>query len=314
MKIGLIDTSNILHTIKYGTSDFGDGLFYELQKIQERLGFDVIVLGNDIGKSKYRAKLLPTYKAHRADVKKTPHVISREKELNAWRQRGLQQLQDFFPYLGIAGIEFDDMATLFYKRNSGDNEIIIVSQDKDFLSQVPYRNVYDWKKGKTKTLEDRYNLTKNDFIRFQTLLGDTADNIKSFCGEKTSLAIIESGLSFNQLRNIEVVGSLNTDIFPSLTRYNKRYIKKALEDIRTDEGWEQLQLNYKLIKMFDDISYLDEEEQEIYLAQEEAILNFKHIDRFQVRSGLEDFLDSINGISALDTLEEYYEIFQKGVS
>ena len=306
-RILLVDTMNILHNIKYNNRPFANDLFAEINILIEKLRPDIIVLGNDKGGSDYRKELLPEYKGHRKTQKKTPQVIEREKEMKLWRESGLRALSDFFPYLEMRGVEFDDLATLFYKRNYEEYDIIIVSQDKDFLSQVAYDKVYDWRKQKFKTPEDRYGLSRNDFVRFQCLVGDTADNIPSFCGEKTALALLGSGLSFKQLRDIDTDGDIDPDVFPLVTPYNKRYIKKALTEIKTEAGWEQLKLNHRLVMMFDSLEYLTEPQQESYLEMEQSILT-KNKDKFKISAELENFLESVaGGIDAIDDLEMVYD-------
>lgn len=301
---------NILHNIKYNTRPFANDLFAEINILIEKLQPDIIVLGNDEGGSDYRKELLPEYKGHRKTQKKTPQVIQREKELKLWRESGLKTLSNFFPYLGMKGVEFDDLATLFYKRNYEEYDIIIVSQDKDFLSQIACDRVYDWKKQKFKTLEDRYGLSRNDFVRFQCLVGDAADNIPSFCGEKTALALLDSGLSFKQLRECDTEGDIDPEVFRLVTPYNRRYIQKALTEIKTGAGWEQLKLNHKLVKMFDSIQYLTVNQQRLYLDMEQNIL-LKNKAEFNISSDLENFLDSVDGgIDAIDDLEVVYALFK----
>ena len=131
-----------------------------------------------------------------------------------------QELRDFYnqaPYLkkGIhqAGIpqiklnkfEADDVISTYCKLLRNDNEIVLVTSDKDYF-QLLHPNVKIWDGMKNKMIvEDEWkkeiNISPSQFIDVGALMGDTTDNIFGLpsWGEKTSLKAIQKSGTYQSV-------------------------------------------------------------------------------------------------------------------
>jgi len=130
------------------------------------------------------------------------------------QRRELKDFYDQAPYLkkGIhqAGIpqirihkfEADDVVSAYCKLLRDDNEIVLVTSDKDYF-QLLHPNVRIWDGMKNKmTVENEWtketNISPSQFIDVGALMGDTTDNIFGLpsWGEKTSLKAIQKSGSY----------------------------------------------------------------------------------------------------------------------
>lgn len=289
--IGLFDISTLLHTIRQATKQepFGTNILSCVSQLKNTLGLDEMILIRDIGKSRYRLDIYPEYKGHRGKKELTPSESDRLDLMKKFADN-LHLFEGLFLTYGVEGVEADDVIGILYQQLKEEYEVVAISTDKDFQNTIPLNSLYNYKKGRYfDRVEDRFNLSQNRFKYLQTLKGDSADNIRPFCGEKTAIVLLENFGNFKYMREFD--GDVLT--LKGVTPHNKRYVIKALDDIKTEEGWQHLKLNYKLVNIFTD---LDGE----YLNQDEKWkIEFILDDiRYKVNEGMQEFTIS-------DELEEF---------
>ena len=209
---------------------------------------DYLVFALDSKGDTFRNKIYPQYKAHRPDV---PEDLLAQ----------LPVAIEFIEKMGFAkaiksGYEADDMiaslATLATEQNL---EVRIVSHDKD-LYQLIDENIkmFDPLKKKTITRDecyDKYGVYPEQFIDYQSLLGDSADNVPGVkgVGAKTAQALISQ---FNTLENIyENIDKIEKPRWQKLLLEGKEmaFISKQLVTLHKDahilEDLEKLKLPFE---------------------------------------------------------------------
>lgn len=249
--IGLFDISTLLHTIRQSTKKepFGQSILSCISHLKNTLRLDEIICIRDIGKSRYRLDIYPEYKSHRAKRELSPAETDRLVLMKKYADN-LHLFEGLFLTYGIEGIEADDSIGILYQQLKEEYEVIPITTDKDYMTSIPLNSLYNWKKQRYfDRIEDRYDLSQARFLMLQTLMGDSTDGIPSFCGVKTALVLLQNFKGFNDMRNF--VGDV--DSLEGITPHNKRYVIKALEEIKTDKGWQQLKMNFNLVKIFTDI-------------------------------------------------------------
>lgn len=299
--IGLVDVSTILHPIRLSKDNklFGVNILTYVEHFKQKLGLDEVVLVQDYGKSRYRLDLYPEYKGNRGNKELTSQEQERLELMKAFAMN-LDKFEGLWKTVKIFGVEADDILGMLYSDLKDEYEIIVLSSDKDLQNVIAHNNLYNIGKNRYFNSEDRKDLTKSQFVLLQTLSGDAIDNIKGICGLKTAIVLAQNFNNFNKMR--EFNGDINELI--GVSPYNKRYVIKALEDIKTEEGFNQLKLNYKLISMFKDTSLLNEIELEEYTKLLAYIREDKEIE-FKISDELEQFLEEYE-LESLYYLEEMY--------
>lgn len=260
--IGLFDYSTLIHTLRHSTSsvNYGQSIIDTYKRMKQNLGLDMLIFVQDQGKSRFRYDLFPEYKAHRKAKELTEAEKASLAEMQIWN-KNLKLFNDVIPSNRIQGVEADDLICMLYHLLKDEYEIVPITVDKDFLSAIPASRIYNWKKSRYFSKEeDAYGFSPNKFLLSQALRGDSSDNIKGICGEKTAIILMNNFDNFKQIRDFE--GELDT--LDGITRYNKHHIKKAIELLKTDEGWERLKLSYQLVKIFRDTKSCNEEEIQKY--------------------------------------------------
>ena len=164
------------------------GVVYVMESLIRRLDPTKVMVVFDGNKSSYRLGLLPDYK-------------QRDKKLgfdaeNFYFQR--DEVIKILTHLGIQVIrgedlEADDAIAMIIKRFKSDNEIIIVSGDKDFNQLLENGvSIYNSNKGMMLTdanLQSLVGYTPKQTVDYLTLLGDSSDKIPGYpgIGEKKAL-------------------------------------------------------------------------------------------------------------------------------
>lgn len=189
-----------------------------LANINKSIGADSFVGFITKGKC-FRYGIYPEYKGNR----KYENMPKYMDEVRSY-------MIDKYGFLGVQGVEADDLV-LSYKKLRKDDEVIIVSPDKDLLN-----------------LEGtNYNPRKNEYVTvtadeaatyfwMSMLVGDTADNIKGVkgIGPVTAKTIIN---------NVTIHSSLKSEV---LENYCRVYGE--------DEGITQFYKCYKCLHILDDIN------------------------------------------------------------
>jgi len=147
----------------------------------------------DLGAPHKRLALLPSYKAQRPP---TPPDL--DKQIPGIREI-LQAMR--VPIIEIEGEEADDIiATLAMRAASTGHDVLIASNDKDFMQIVGARIHLLRPDGKETIVVDppavraRYGVAPEQIVDFLSLLGDSVDNIPGAAGvgEKTAAQLLQT--------------------------------------------------------------------------------------------------------------------------
>ena len=194
---------------------------------------DYIVFALDAKGPTFRSDIYTEYKSHRPDVpedllKQLPIAIE-------WIER-----MDFKTAIKI-GFEADDIiASIARDAKEKGLEVRVVSHDKD-LYQLIEDGIYLFDPIKRSIINettcfDKYGVYPNQFTDYQSLLGDSADNVPGVkgVGAKTAQALIEQ---FNDLDNIYAnIENIEKKRWQTLLREGKElaYISKQLVTLSKD--------------------------------------------------------------------------------
>jgi DNA polymerase-1 len=166
---------------------------------------DFLICAFDVPGPTFRDDLYPEYKAHRAPM---PDDLQLQIPLI---QQMLQAMR--IPILGVAGYEADDLlATVARAAAEKEMDVFLCTSDKDCRQLINDRvRLYNLRKHKALDraglLED-WGITPEQVVDFQTLVGDSVDNVPGVAGigEKTAAKLLqEFGTLDNLLANIDKV-------------------------------------------------------------------------------------------------------------
>lgn len=185
------------------------------------------------GQGQNHRKLLdPNYKATRAQ---TPEELLMQLPIAiGWIEKM------GFPNISIDGYEADDIiASLSAWGVKNGHKVKIVSHDKD-LYQLISENVCLYDAGKKREIEvqdcfDKWGVYPQDFVAFQSLIGDTSDNISGIrgIGMKTAQKIINHYHSLDAIYADEPnLENLVTKRVANLLREGKESAYKSQELVR----------------------------------------------------------------------------------
>ena len=232
---------------------------------------DYIVFALDAKGPTFRSDIYTEYKSHRPDVpedllKQLPIAID-------WIER-----MDFKTAIRT-GFEADDIvASIAKDAKEKGLEVRIVSHDKD-LYQLIEEDIYLFDPIKKsvideKTCFDKYGVYPKQFTDYQSLLGDSADNVPGVkgVGAKTAQALIEQ---YNDLDNIYA---------------NLENIEKKRWQTLLTEGKELAYISKQLVTLSKDCHCIDNLE-EFHLPVENPILK---ISDTLLEFGLNRVIDRVN--------------------
>lgn len=297
-KILIIDSANLIHNFKYSyingaVDNLVEPFLLEIQKLVQRLNPDIIVLGNDETRSRYRQQLTEGYKSGRLKQQKkfTNKQIEAENLVKSLKSN-LKLFKGLFVYVGVLGVEYDDIASILYHdERLKEYSKIIVSQDKDLLTTIKFEDVYDWKQERFKNQEDIKGFTRDEWLFVQSLTGDPTD---SFGGVK-GIGIVTAEKLVQKYKSIN---NLLQNCYEDSFEESDRYVKKALQRLCEVAGREELKLGYHLAKIFRDTTNLNETELKRYEEIVQDILNYKkpeldnyiseELDSYLLESGVFD--------------------------
>lgn len=147
---------------------------------------------------KIRKQISPTYKANRPQT--DPNLVTQIKIAIGWIEK--MQLSS----LSIEGYEADDaIASLNYLANSEDIIVKIVTVDKDLYQLIDSNTyIYDPIKKidiREKECFNKFGVYPNQFIDYQSLVGDVSDNILGIkgIGSKTAQKLISHFDSLDEI-------------------------------------------------------------------------------------------------------------------
>ena len=233
---------------------------------------DYIVFALDAKGNTFRNELYDGYKAHRPDVpedllKQLPIAIS-------W----IEQMG--FKTAIRTGFEADDIvASIAHDAKQKDLEVRIVSHDKDLYQLIDDDKVYLFDPTKKVIINEdkcfeKYGVHPSQFTDYQSLLGDSADNIPGVkgIGAKTAEALIKE---FGTLENI----------YENIENITKKRTKELLL-----EGKEMAFISKKLVTLSTDCHVIDNLD-EFVLPVENPILRISDI---LIKYDMHKILEKVN--------------------
>jgi DNA polymerase-1 len=192
----LIDTSSLIFRAFYAipnlTSPKGEpvnalyGFINMILKLLSEKNPDHILFCQDSKTKGYRYEIYPQYKANRGEMPESlasqlPLIFSFIDKMG-------------FPRIQVEGVEADDIiGTLAHHLAQNQNEVVIVSSDKDFAQLIsPHIILYDTMKDVFYKREDaisKWGVTPEQMIDYLALIGDSSDNIPGVTGVGPKTAV-----------------------------------------------------------------------------------------------------------------------------
>lgn len=250
---------------------------------------DYIVFALDSKGDTFRKELFSNYKAQRPDVPED--LLTQLPIAVSWIEKM------GFKIAIRTGYEADDMvASLAKNAKEKELEVRIVSHDKDLYQLIDDKNfIYLFDPIKKEKIDEekcftKYGVMPKEFIDYQALIGDTADNVPGVkgVGAKTAQVLI------SEFKTIE-------NIYTNIENIDKKRTKELLI-----EGKENAFLSKKLVTLKDDchfISNLDE----LLLPTENPILK---IEEELIKYDITRVLERVNrnGLNYKTTIPKKNEI------
>jgi DNA polymerase-1 len=209
------------------------GFMNFISSIGKDFDTDYLVFALDSKGDTFRNEIYPLYKDHRPEA---------PEELKAQLPVCIELIEKMgFISAAKIGFEADDIiASLAFDAKKKGLKVRVISHDKD-LYQLIQEDIFMFDPMKKKVVSeaecfDKYGVYPHQFIDYQSLLGDSADNVPGVkgVGAKTASALIQE---FNDLDNIYK----NIDFIPkprwkTLLSQNKdmAYISKSLVTLDTN--------------------------------------------------------------------------------
>lgn len=204
-----------------------------------------IVVAWDTDANTFRKQLYPEYKANRQAHKEQNdidmHIVHKQ----------FKMLRNMLEWLGIKnvniqGFEGDDICGSFATISKAD-ENYIVTGDKDSFQLVndntyivyPKSGFTDVDIVNEQYINDKFNVSLDNYIGLKTLQGDASDNIHGFtgCGPKTAAKLLDEFGNSDIIARLkeEELSNYNKKIKTGLADWQSRYeLLKTLVTIRTD--------------------------------------------------------------------------------
>ena len=177
-----------------------------ISSLQKEHSSDYLVFAIDSKGNTFRNEIDPNYKANRSAP---PHELTLQLPI------AIEWIDKMgFKTLGMTGFEADDMiATVTKLSMQKGYNVKVVSHDKDLYQLIDDDKVVLVDAIKRKTINEaecmqKYGVTPKQFIDFQSLLGDSADNVPGVkgIGKVTAQKLIETYGSLDGIyENIESV-------------------------------------------------------------------------------------------------------------
>ena len=209
---------------------------------------DYLVFALDAKGDTFRNEIYDQYKAHRPDVpedllKQLPIAIEWIEKMG-------------FKTAMRTGFEADDIvASLAHDAKLKDFEVRIVSHDKDLYQLIDDDKVYLFDPIKKDVINEdkcfhKYGVRPSQFVDYQSLLGDSADNVPGVkgVGAKTAEALIKEYGSLDAI--YENIDNIEKTRWKNLLIEGKEmaYISKQLVTLSTDCHFLEEIENYELPK------------------------------------------------------------------
>lgn len=162
-----------------------------------------VIVAFDFGKSYYRTQFYPEYKGNRTGPQTDEEKNRYEQFFNC-----LNDIADSVPFrvAKLRGIEADDLITYAVLRNKAEFEHIwIISSDRDIYQllddNVSIFNIFSRKEITVKSLQEKLDVTPQEYMLSRIISGDTGDNVIGIegIGEKRACALAKKYKTFDAL-------------------------------------------------------------------------------------------------------------------
>jgi len=188
-KVYIVDTSSLIFRAFYAIPNLSSpkgepvnalyGFINMTLKLLAEKKPEHIIFCQDSKTKGERYKIYPAYKANRGEM---PESLVPQMSLIA-------EFIDYmgFPRLQVEGVEADDIiGTLAHKLSHQDNQVVIVSGDKDFAQLISSKiSMYDTMKDifyDREAVFSKWNVYPEQMIDYLALVGDSSDHIPGVTG------------------------------------------------------------------------------------------------------------------------------------
>jgi len=192
---------------------------------------DRIIFALDASKKSFRHEFYPAYKANR------PPTDEALKEQIKIATKWISQMG--FCVAFRENYEADDIIASLVKQYKDEHDIIIFSQDKDLNQLVEKRvRIFDSVKQSfmdTRSCFEKFKVYPSQFIDYQAIIGDSADNIKGIkgVGKRTAPQLLNTFASLDGIYdNIEKLQLKDREKF--LISKDNAYLSKRLVTLNQD--------------------------------------------------------------------------------
>lgn len=281
----IVDSKLIAYNVSYNPTRSLIDVFEVVQNICEDLEYTRkekvtrVVFAFDYEKSDYRLALWPLYKAGRT------YTAMPEDFQDNYRRRLPALAQALgVDVLGVSGVEADDLAGILISQYKGNENIVCLTGDRDWIQlsiEFDHVDIYDPKQLKYLTSDTCE--TVEEFLVEKVIKGDSSDNIKGlkFCGKVCFERFME------KMDDSPMRGQ-----FIKLAEGSKTF---TIYDEYVDHGidtYEKLfDFNMKLGRIMDDINLLTSEQLARY---KEAMAEFRNDGRLDT-AGIQKMASVISG-------------------
>lgn len=208
-KLILIDVSGIIHRVYHSLNVNKFRRSSDNLPTNAIFGFIKIIL--NLNKNFKNYKMIACMDTKKENLWRT--TVNSEYKAN--RNKTANELACQFKYIEeaiesmnmtkykIDTFEADDVISSLCYQNQDKEEIIVASSDKDMIQLLEYNNVKIYNPQKkeyitTKECQEKYGIEPNQFTFYQTLIGDSTDNISGIkgVGPKTATKIVNNYKTF----------------------------------------------------------------------------------------------------------------------
>lgn len=269
----IVDSKLIAYNVGYNPDRSMIDVFEIVQNIAEDLAFKrkdkvtKIIFGFDFEKSDYRLGLWPQYKAGRVYTKMPSDFQDNYRHKLPLLARALG-----VDVLGVSGVECDDLAGILISNYKGNEQIICLTGDRDWIQlSLEFDNVEVYDPKQLKYLESHCT-SAQEFLVEKIIKGDNSDNIHGlkFCGK----ACFETFL-----QNIKNSSNIREEFLKLATRNPRHGISDEYKKFGIDTFEKLYDFNLKLGTIMEDLSILTPTQQQEF---KDAIKTFKEDHRANI--------------------------------
>lgn len=293
----------------------------------------VVLMWDGENSGVYRHQIDHNYKANRKSkswydkIELTDDEIRREKEKDAsilaQRKRVQAYAEElYFRQVEIAEIEGDDLIAAYTIKNSKKEEIILFTNDRDFLQLLEYGIKIRLHTNKTLLSAGNFFLHYpyhyKNALTLKIICGDTSDNIKGIKG-------LQEKTLFNYFPELSKKHMTVRELCQLADEFNKTRLKEKKKPIAAlknlVEGVERLKLNHQLINLskpflndeaIESLAQLEEPLEDKDRGQSNLYKLMEQDDFLSLYSNYGKFVDYIEPFSTVISKEkELFRVYQK---